>query len=360
MAMSKIKTTSFPAWIKHILIIFLIGGLIVLIYLVLNPFLVPIAWALVLAHITWPIYLRLNIALGNRPTLCALIMVTSTATLILLPLLWFTLLIQDNIAHSYHLLVAYLANGKNLLPDSMLTIPWLGEELKKWINAHLVDPAALKQQLSLWAKQGSSGIVEFLGSVGRNGAKAAFTAIILFVVYRDGERLLRGTKIILCDLLGERTHRYFQAAGEATRAVMFGVILIAIAQGTLAGIGFLLFGVPNVIMLASLTAIASLIPILGTFLIWGPASLWLLINGHPWEAAGLLVWGSLLIGTADNLIRPLVISTTMRVSFLLVMFGIFGGIFTFGLIGLFIGPIILSIGLTAWNEWSHDIQSSEQ
>lgn len=353
--MSDIKTTPLRIWIRSLFIVSLIVGLITLIYLVLDPFLVPIAWALVLSHITWPVYLRLKNVIGDRPTLCALIMVAGTATLILIPLLWFALVIQDNMVNGYRLWVDYLASGKNLLPDSMLTIPWLGEELQKWINTHLVDPAAFHQQLTLWSKQGSGRIVAFFGDVGRNGAKAAFTSIILFVLYRDGEHLLRNTKVLLCNLLGERTHLYFQTAGEATRAVMFGVILIAIAQGILAGLGFLLFSVPNVIILGVLTAIASLIPIVGTFLIWGPACLWLLMHDQPWAAVGLFVWGSLLISTADNLIRPLVISKTMRVSFLLVMFGIFGGIAAFGLIGLFIGPVILAIGLTVWNGWIQDI-----
>jgi predicted PurR-regulated permease PerM len=83
--------------------------------------------------------------------------------------------------------------------------------------------------------------------------------------------------------------------------------------------------------------------------------MWLLINGQPWHALGLLAWGCLLIHPADNLIRPLMISSAVRVPFLLVMFGVFGGIAAFGLIGLFLGPIILAVALAAWNEWVRSV-----
>lgn len=350
------ESAAFHFWIKRIFVVFLISVLITLIYLILDPFLAPIAWALVLSHVTWPLHLRLKSAIGDRPTLCALIMVIGTGVLILLPLLWFALIIQNNVVDGYHSLGSYLSSGRNLLPDAVLNIPWLGEELQHWIKTHLGDATALNQQLILWAKQGSTQLVDFFGNVGRNAAKAVFTSITLFVLYRDGEDILRITKAGLCKVLGERVHIYFQTAGETIRAVMFGIVLIAAAQGIIAAVGFQLFGVSHAVLAGALTAIASLIPIVGTFLIWGPVSFWLLINDQPWQAAGLFVWGTLLISTVDNLIRPLVISKVMRVSFLLVMFGIFGGIAAFGLIGLFIGPVILSVGLTAWNEWIQEIK----
>jgi predicted PurR-regulated permease PerM len=356
--MNNVESTTLHCWIKRIFVVFLIGILITLIYLILDPFLAPIAWALVLSHTTWPLHLRLKNAIGDRPTLCAFIMVTGTGVLILLPLLWFALIIQDNVVDGYHSLGLYLSSGKNLLPDAILNIPWLGAELQHWIKTHLGDATALNEQLTLWAKQSSTQLVDFFGSVGRNAAKAVFTSITLFVLYRDGERILHKTKVVLCNLLGERVQVYFQTAGETIRAVMFGIVLIATAQGVLAGIGFKLFGVSDVVLLGVLTAIASIIPIVGSFLIWGPVSFWLLINDQPWQAIGLFVWGTLFIGTADNLIRPLMISKAMRVSFLLVMFGIVGGIATFGLIGLFIGPIVLAVALTAWNEWVQDIETA--
>jgi len=350
------ESTAFQFWMKRLFVVFLTGVLITLIYLILDPFLAPIAWAIVLAHVTWPLHLRLKNAIGTWPTLCALIMVMSTVVLILLPLLWFALVIQSNVVNGYHALGMYLSSGKSLLPDAVLNVPWLGQELQSWTKTHLGDATALNQQLTLWAKQGSTQLVDFFGNVGRNAAKAVFTSITLFVLYRDGENILRITKAGLCKLLGQRVHVYVQTAGETIRAVTFGIILIATAQGLIAGVGFQLLGISHAVLAGVLTAIASLVPIVGTFLIWGPVSLWLLINDQPWQAAGLFAWGTLLIGTADNLIRPLVISKMMRVSFLLVMFGVFGGIVAFGLIGLFIGPIVLAVALTAWNEWTQDSQ----
>lgn len=349
--MSKLTQTHFYFWIKRILMVGLLSVFIALVYLVLHPFFASIIWAFVLAHITWPLREKLNNAIRHRPTLCALLMTTGTALLILLPLFWFVLMIQDNLVDAFYSLEKYLASGKNWLPDAIVKIPWLGEQLQHWTKDHLSDPATFHQQLSLLAKQESAQIVQFFGNVSRNVAKAIFTTIILFVFYRDGEKIVRNIKTALYRLIGERSEVYFQVIGITVRAVMFGVILIAIAQGIVAAIGFSIFGVTDVVLLGTLTAIASIIPIVGTFLIWGPVSFGLFIHGHVWEAVGLFAWGSLLISTVDNLIRPLVISQAMQVSFLLVMFGIFGGIAAFGLFGLFVGPIVLMIAMTVWDEW---------
>lgn len=354
--MNELSSNAFIFWIRRIFIVAMIGGLIALVYLVLTPFFVPIAWALVLAYITWPVHKRLKKQIGNWPTLCALIMVSSMVLLILLPLLWLTLIIQDNVVDSYRSLGMYLAKGSSLLPEPVLNIPWLGQELQRWLNAHLGDATALNQELMDWGRQRSDQLIEIFGSVGRNTAKAVFTSVVLFVLYRDGEKILHSTKLVLVSLFGERVNLYLSTIGGASRAIMFGVILIAIVQGIIAGIGFLVFGIPNIVLLGTLTALASLVPIVGTFLIWGPISLWLLIHGQLWPALGLFLWGSFLISAADNLIRPLVISQAMRVSFVLVMFGIFGGLVTFGLIGLFIGPIVLAVALTAWKEWVQSIK----
>ena len=136
------------------------------------------------------------------------------------------------------------------------------------------------------------------------------------------------------------------------KAAVFGLLVTAIVQGALAGIGFALFRVDAPVLLGALTAIASIIPIVGTFLVWGSASVWLAVTGHLWLALGLFAWGLVVVHPADNILRPLLISTSTRLPFLLVMFGVIGGLAAFGLVGLIMGPVALAIATAVWREWA--------
>ena len=136
------------------------------------------------------------------------------------------------------------------------------------------------------------------------------------------------------------------------KSAIFGLLVTAIAQGAIAGIGFALFRVEAPVLLGVLTAIASIIPVVGTFLIWGAASAWLAATGHLWLALGLFTWGVLIVHPTDNILRPLLISTSTQLPFLLVMFGVVGGLAAFGLVGLIIGPVVLAIATAVWREWA--------
>lgn len=188
-------------WVQRSIVIVLIGGLILQAYLILELFLAAIAWALVLAHVTWPLQKRLIYVVGNRPTVRALLMVGGVGVMILLPLLWFSLIIEANIADGYRAMIAYLPNGTDL-PDTVLRIPWLGQALQDWINSHSGDSATINQQLMLWARQGAGQIYNIFGGIGRNAAKLAFASVTLFVMYRDGEKILRDIKVVLRSAIG--------------------------------------------------------------------------------------------------------------------------------------------------------------
>ena len=149
-----------------------------------------------------------------------------------------------------------------------------------------------------------------------------------------------------------RLDRYLEAAGAMLKAAIFGLLVTAIVQGAIAGVGFAVFGVEAPVLLGVLTAVASIIPVVGTFLIWGSASVWLAATGHAWAALGLCAWGVILVHPADNILRPLLISSSTRLPFLLVMFGVVGGLAAFGLAGLIIGPVVLAIATAVWREWA--------
>ena len=172
----------------------------------------------------------------------------------------------------------------------------------------------------------------------------------MFFLYRSGDALLDQTRRVLHRAIGPRVDHYLHAVGATTRAVVFGLVLTALAQGSLAGLGYAVAGVEGPVLLGALTALLALLPF-GAPLVWVPAGVWLLMNGQVVAGVGLLAWGALVVSWIDNLIRPLVISNATDIPFLLVMFGVLGGLAAFGLVGIFVGPVVLAVVLAVWREW---------
>lgn len=168
--------------------------------------------------------------------------------------------------------------------------------------------------------------------------------------YRDGTSLVRQIRQALRNIIGNRIDGYIDSVGTTTRAVVYGIGLTALAQALLAGIGYYFAGAPSPILLTIVTFIIALIPF-GTPFVWGGVSIWLLSQGHTVEGIGLALWGILVISWVDNLIRPIVISGATKIPFIIIFIGVLGGLTAFGFVGLFIGPVVLAIGLAVWREW---------
>jgi predicted PurR-regulated permease PerM len=337
-------------WIRRIILAVLLGGLLLLGYEVLKPFLVPVAWAVILSYVTWPMHARLRRWLGGSAALSALLMTFLLTAAFVLPLLWLVDLLRGELGDAYQAVAAYLANGPPTLPEFLRRIPWLGERLQEWLSQVSSDPAALRAQMTKWGGQWVDEAGRLVGGVGRNAVKLGFALLTLFFLYRDGEKLLDQVRRVLEQFLGERVRGYLLAVGATTKAVVYGLVLTALAQGFLAGLGYWGAGVKAPAALGALTALIALIPF-GTPLVWGSIGIWLLLTGQTLPGIGLLAWGILVVSWVDNLIRPLVISTATRIPFVLVMFGVLGGVTAFGLVGLFLGPVILAVLMAVWREW---------
>ncbi|HQY27506.1 MAG TPA: AI-2E family transporter [Burkholderiaceae bacterium] len=328
----------------------LLGGLLVLTYAVVQPFVVPIAWAIILAYTTWPLLARLRRWFGGRRTLAAAAMTALLTAAFVLPTLWLGMLLRTEMANAYAAMAALLAQGPHRLPDALAGIPVLGSWLQGLLDQFTGDPGAIREQLAHWVETRAAESLKIIGGLGRNAAKLGFALITVFFLYRDGERVLAQAELVLHRFLGERVDPYLSAVGSMTMAVVWGLVATAFAQGVVAGLGYWWFGLDAPVLLGAITAIVALIPF-GTPFVWGSIGAWLIASGQTVDGIGLLLWGTLVVSWVDNLVRPMVISSATRIPFLLVMFGVLGGLAAFGLVGLFVGPVILAVLMAVWREW---------
>lgn len=328
-----------------------LSALIYLTYSILSPFLIPVAWAAILAFVTWPMRTRLLSLVGGRINLTAAIMTLFLAATLIGPLAWLLVVLQSELRTLYSLAAEFLARDTLPIPAFLqLHFPAIANELTRLWNVAHDDPAAMRSSLQSVLNLGFAQFGLVAGEIGRNLAKFMFTLFALFFFFRDGPAVLRQLRQALAHMTQRQGERYLLAAGNMTRAVVFGIVLTALGQGALAGIGYAVAGAPNPVFLTLITFVIALVPF-GTPFAWGGVALWLFANGQTLEAAGLAMWGMFVVSWVDNIIRPLVISNATHISFLLVMFGVLGGLASFGMIGLFIGPVILAVVIAIWQEW---------
>jgi predicted PurR-regulated permease PerM len=344
-------------WLRRLIVTALLAGLVLLAFQVLQPFIVPVIWAGILAFVTWPMYERVLRWVGGRRALAASLMTGIMIVAILLPLVWLVFLLQTEALAAYQRFVAMLARGP-MLPDFVLNLPVVGPWIADQLARVAENPAALGETLRDGFERWFGQFGSFVGGVGRNIVKMAIALFSLFFMYRDGPRLADEVSQMLSQFMGPRVVHYVAAIGDTVKAVVYGLVLAALAQGTLAGFGYWGAGLEAPVFLGALTALVALIPFVVPFM-WGGASLWLLLTGNTVEALGLFLWGLIAVSWIDNLVRPLVISGATRIPFLLVMFGVLGGLAAFGLVGLFIGPVILGIIVAIWREWLAEKRAAE-
>ena len=339
----------------------LLAGLLFLSFMVLREFLLTLAWAFIIAYVMWPPYRWLRHQLKDQASLSAAVMTAIIAAVIFLTVYWLAAMLQNETKIAYQSLVVNYTQVPYRLPDSISHIPWLGNYLQEWLDRLTSDRAGVATQLADWARQLLGEFAKFLGGIGLNVMKLGVILVTVFFCFRDGKEIIRQLQQGLIHFLGKYQHVYLQAAGSTTRAVVYGLVLAALGQGMLAGFGYAVAGVKAPVLFGAITALLALIP-MGATLVWMPIGITLILTDQLWPGIGLLLWGFLVVSTVDNIIRPLVISGASRVPFLVVMFGVLGGLTAFGAVGLFLGPVILAVLLSVWQAWlklQHEESSSD-
>jgi predicted PurR-regulated permease PerM len=328
-------------------------------YLVLSPFFVSIAWAIILVLVTWPLYRLLRIPMARRPGLAAGLMTLLLALVIMVPVAFLIFASVKELKGFVEGAIRFF-NEPLQLPLWIKQIPMVGpaideglryyqqnyqKEIKAWFEEH--GPASLRV-----AQGVAGGVFEVLFKI----AMCLFTA---FFLYRHGEVLAGQVGRVALQVGGPRYENLLRTIRGTVRAAVYGVLLTALAQGFLAGVGFFITGAPVPLLLALATVVASLIPFAPPVIYLGAAGVMLAEGRDWWWPAGLALWGIAIVSTADNVIRPLFISQATQTPLLLVFFGVIGGIVAFGLIGVILGPVILTVAMVLWKEWAQADDASD-
>lgn len=345
-------------WFRRLLVAGLILGILLLTFTVLQPFIVPLIWGAILSYVSWPMHLRILKFCGGRSSVASLITTLLVTIIIVVPLVWLIMLLRTEAVVAYSEVQAFLAT-KPVLPQAIRDLPWVGASAQDLLNQLAADPKALREQFVLLMEQSSLEVSRLVGGVGRNVAKLFFAVFSMFFLLRDGPRLMREARAVLGGILGPRVHDYLDAAAYTTQAVVYALMLGALAQGVAAGIGYWIFGVQAPALMGAVTVMIALIPF-GAPMVWGSLAAWALVRGELFDGIGLILWGLILVSWVDNIVRPLVISNATRMPFLLVVFGVLGGVLAFGLVGLFIGPVLLAVSLAIWREWHEEHSTHDE
>lgn len=320
-------------------------------FLVLRPFMTAMLLAAVVCVSTWPVYLWLLRKLKNRQNLAALTMTLSLTLVVILPLALVAYNLADNVTAFYNAVRQSMEAGPPEPPAWLTGLPLLGgpiEEYWRNIAGSQEEMLALAKRLLEPARNFllASGIL-----LGQGVMEMSLAAFISFFFYRDGEALIRSIGAGMARLAGIHAANMLAIINSTVRGVMYGLLGTALAQGFVAAIGFAIAGVPAVMLLGVATFLLSLIPV-GPPLIWGGAAIWLFQQGETGWGIFMLLWGFFLISSVDNIIKPLLISRGSRLSFLLVILGVMGGVLAFGFVGIFIGPTLLAVGFSVVQKWT--------
>ncbi|MEN3979764.1 MULTISPECIES: AI-2E family transporter [Acinetobacter] len=339
--------------LQKVLLFGLFFALLFLSFSVLKYFIVPVVWAAIIAYMTWPLYQRVLRTCKQRSTLSATLMILLVVLVVGLPVIFAIFLLQHEGRNLYYELQKQVFSGHVNVPDFIRQLPFIGKEVSRTLRELNNDPNSIIQSVQLWIQGHLNYGKILLNEVSKNIFKLCFAVMSLFFFYRDGQTILGQVSKALEMVIGPRVHHYLSTISDTTRAVVYGVGLTAVAQAALAGLSYFVAGVPNPMLLTIVTFVLALIPF-GPPVAYTSVSLWLFSQGQTIEAIGVMAWGVCIVSTADNVIRPLVISGATQIPFLLIMFGVLGGLASFGMVGLFVGPVILAVLLAIWREWLHE------
>jgi predicted PurR-regulated permease PerM len=333
-----------------ILAVLVIGLLILSSFWVLRPFLIAIVWACVIVVATWPTLLTLEARLGGRRGPAVAGMTAAALLTVFVPMLLVVLTIVNNAESITAQAKSLTSLSLSSPPDWVEHVPLVGGKVaEQWKAFVALGPEERFASVAPYARRVLQWLATQAGGIGMAMLQFLLTVIIAAILYAQGEIVREGILSFARRLAGQQGEDVAVLAGKAVRGIVLGVVLTALIQVALGGIGLFLTGVPAASLLTAVMAILCLAQ-LGPILVLIPAIIWLYWSGQPFWGTVLLVF-SVPAVTIDNFIRPFLIKKGADLPILLIFAGVIGGLIGFGIIGLFIGPVVLAISYTLLKIW---------
>jgi predicted PurR-regulated permease PerM len=340
------------------LVVFFI--VLVLNFVVFRHFLIVVIVAASVAAMLGPLYDRLTRAFRGRRSLAAGVMVALTTVIILVPLLSYGVLLGNQAVGFFESVRPHLQPEalRELLTQKLpARYPWLAD-LRDWLQLDLPGQTTAMEFISPALSQLASG-ANRLVQRGVAGLTTALLELILFLItlffiLRDGNKLGNELRSI-SPVSTESANEVYDQLAKTVKGVLYAMVVVPVSQGILAMIGFSIFGLPSPIFWGTMLIFGAIIPGIGSPLVWVPAAVYLLFTAPLWQGIGLLAYGTLVISTSDNIIKPILLRETAQIHPLLAFFAIFGGILSFGAVGFLVGPVILSLMLSVIRIYRADV-----
>ena len=319
-------------------------------FLVVLPFLPAMLWAGILVYCLWPLYQKLSRKLPAG--IAAFLITLVLAAIILVPLVHLALVAAKEARGNRVWLQDIMQNGLPPAPPFLARVPLLGGVLTDFWNNSADDLGGV-----------ASSMQPVLGTVAHSGIHFLFKlthgligiVVALFITYfffLTGGQIIARIRMLLVQLMNENTTEHLLTLVAATvRGVVFGIVGTAALQGILYAVGFELVRAPQALLLASLAGLVSIVPA-GAVVVYVPLCLFLLATGHPLHAVVLLVYCFVVVGGADSIVRPWLISRGASLPYALTLLGVLGGAIAFGALGIFVGPVLLVLGLAVAEEFA--------
>lgn len=326
------------------------GIALYLCWLMLRPFITVLEWAVVLVIVFYPVHKRLAQRIKRRG-ISALLSTVLVITVLVLPVTFLTIALANELAGA-------AGNLPNLITQLLSSEKGVTGTVARWIHDHIAVDGATSQQFVMDQLNAAGAsllgqsvglVVNIVGAV----AKAFFVVITMYYLFRDGDRIVHALPGAL-PLSISQGEAIVARVNNVVSASVYGVVTIAMLQGLLGGLAFWALDVPSPLLWGTVLAFVCIIPVAGSFFVWLPASVYLVLGGHWTKGLLLVLWGALVISTIDNFLRPKLIKNQTKLHELFVFFSVLGGMGVFGLLGIVLGPVVLAITLGLLDTFKQD------
>ena len=329
-------------------------GLIAACFWILRPFLPALIWSTMIVVATWSLMLSVQAKLWQRRWLAVIVMTTALVLAFVIPF-WLAIATLVDNADEIASWIRSLSRAQlPELPQWVQSLPVVGPRLTAlWTEIAITGPEAVTSRIEPYARNMATWFVSEVGSFGIVALQFLLTLIISAIFYAYGESVATGVRLFFRRIAGNRGEEVVQLAGQAIRGVAFGVVVTAIVQSVLGGIGLAIVGTPFVGLLTALMFVLAVAQI-GAAPVLFCVVAWMYWEGDTGLATGLLVW-TLIVSSMDNILRPYLIKRGGQLPLLLVFAGVIGGLVAFGLVDIFVGPLVLAVAYRLLEAWVSDV-----